>query len=413
MESSKPAATPSQDAAAPSEGSQPRQIDDLSLQWDQTYLRLNYILGNLGGPVAAAGADNNNSSSSSASARTGAEGCAEAAGAPSSATPGRRNSVGNRAGDKANSSAVPNFPGLSRPDAARKVSQIATWCDEVVSQAGAGVCSCSLGSSAAISAADDTQSCSLTKGLLPAAFVAGSLASPAVRSRRKPSFVATAAAAPAGRGEDGGGPRSSSSSGSSSSSSSGDDVDSPGDADVCALCCRHGDVRDLVAESWPGDGGAARKAFRRVQLSLLRIGRRRPQLLRRSEEPFPPDADPKPSHSYIQSQNYSAATATPPADSKPAAAVATTSMYHYRTDPDDQDDQDLSSDDSTSTTGSNNNGTQRQKFKPTGSGGASRTLAAREQMERNQRAKDARLRRAQKLLEKSLVVTPKTTGVQS
>ncbi|TLD20727.1 hypothetical protein PspLS_08558 [Pyricularia sp. CBS 133598] len=406
MESSRPAAAPTQDAAAAASGhAQPQHIDDLSVQWDQTYLRLNYILGNLGGPVAA----DNNSSFSSASAKTGAEGGAAAAGgrgaaaaagggggASSSATPGRRNSLGNGAGDRVSKSAIPNFPALSRPDAARKVAQIATWRDEVVSHADDVLCGCSLGSCAAISAADEAPSNSVTKGLLPAAFVAGSLASPAVRSRRKASLVAAAAAI--SRDDDG--------SGMNSSSSSGDDADSPVDS-LCALCGRHGDVRDLVAESWPGDGGAARKALRRMQLGLLRIGRRR-QLLPRGEEPFPPDADPKTSHNNIQSHNHSAAAAaTSPRDLKPAA-IATTSMYHYRTDPDDQDDEDLSSDDSTST-GSRNG----IKSKPGGCGGASKTLTAREQMERSQRAKDARLRRAQKLLEKSLVVTPKTTGVQS
>lgn len=401
MESSRPAATPTQDAAAASEEAQPQHIDDLSVQWDQTYLRLNYILGNLGGPVAA-GADNN-SSFSSASARTGAEGGAAGAatgGASSSATPGRRNSLGNGAGDRVSKSAIPNFPALSRPDAARKVAQIATWRDEVASDADAVLCGCSLGSCAGISAADEAPSCSVTKGLLPAAFVAGSLASPAVRSRRKASLVAAAAAI--SRDEDGSG---------TSSNSSGDDADSPVDS-LCALCGRHADVRDLVTDSWPGDGGAARKALRRMQLSLLRIGRRR-QLLPRGEEPFPPDADPKPSNNHTQSHNNNhgtAAAATSPRDLKPAA-IATTSMYHYRTDPDDQDDEDLSSDDSTST--GSNNGIKRQKCKPVGSGGVSATLTAREQMERNQRAKDARLRRAQKLLEKSLVVTPKTTGVQS
>ncbi|TLD13092.1 uncharacterized protein PgNI_02985 [Pyricularia grisea] len=401
MESSRPAAIPYQDAAAASEEAQPQHIDDLSVQWDQTYLRLNYILGNLGGPVAAAGADNN-SSFSSASARTGAEGAAAggaAGGASSSATPGRRNSLGNGAGDKVSKSVIPNFPALSRPDAARKVAQIGTWRDEVASHFDAVLCGCSLGSSAAISAADDAPSCSVTKGLLPAAFVAGSLASPAVRPRRKASLIA--AAASISRDDDGSG---------ASSNGSGDDADGPVES-VCALCGRHGDVRDLVAESWPSDGGAARKALRRMQLSLLRIGRRR-QLLPRAEGPFPPDAEPKSSHTQIESHHQSAAAAaTLPTDLKPAAAVATTSMYHYRTDPDDQDDEDLSSDDSTSA--ESHNGMKRQKSKPVGSGGASKTLAAREQMERNQRAKDARLRRAQKLLEKSLVVAPKTTGVQS
>lgn len=416
MASPRPRAMSNTDKAtskAPDQLETPQHIDDLSVQWDQTYLRLNYILGSLGGPVAGA---EHHSSPSSTSVKTGAGpavAVAEVATTKMTTAPsyndielntsytGRTKPPSSPAAAAAAASAsapkstVPNFPGLNRVEAARKVAQIDTWRHEVASHADATLCGCSLGAAIPYDAAEDDGLCyTVIQGLLPAAVLAGTLATPVVVGcslKKSPVVFARGADCD---GDDGSSTSTSPSTSSGSSSSGGgssSNVSRNSNDTVCDLCGRPRDVGDLVGVAWPGDSGTTLRVVRRIQQGLLRIGRRKQYAL-----PTSNDAD---------HHNPGTVAAASTSKGPKPTVTATTTMYHMMTDPVDQNP-DL--DDSTS---NSTIGQARHKLQPKLSkGGDIKALTVRQQAERGQRLKDARLRRAQELLEKGLgAEAPKTT----